>query len=244
MSYHTVHTPIEAPAEDVAYYKDKIKPGVKHANPVYAAMVGRLDKSVGRILAELERLDVADNTIVVFTSDNGGFVNQYEGKRVTNNAPLRSGKGSLWEGGIRVPLVIHRPGIDAAESAEPVVTTDLYRTLLSMTNVEGGETGIDGEDLSPLLQDPGGTLDRRALYWHYPHYYPTTTPVGAIRRGDWKLLEFFEDGRLELYNLRQDLGESTNLVEKEPKIAAELHAMLGKWRTEVDAQMPSSNEKK
>ena len=244
MSYHTVHTPIEAPAEDVEYYEGKIKPGMKHVNPVYAAMVGRLDKSVGRVLAELERLGVADNTIVVFTSDNGGFVNPYEGKRVTNNAPLRSGKGSLWEGGIRAPLVIYRPGISAAECDEPVMTTDLYRTLLAMTNVEGGETGVDGNDLRPLLRNPGGTLARDALYWHYPHYYPTTTPVGAIRRGDWKLLEFFEDGRLELYNLRRDLGESANLVKEEPEIAEELHTMLRKWRGEVDAQMPVRNEKK
>lgn len=241
MSYHTVHTPIEAPAEDVAYYRGKLAGGMKHANPIYAAMVGRLDRSVGRLLDELDRLGIAKNTIVVLTSDNGGYVNEYEGTRVTNNAPLRSGKGSLWEGGIRVPLVIYRPGIDGAVCHEPVVTTDLYRTLLAMTGVDGGESGIDGADISPLLEDPNGSLGREALYWHFPHYYPTTTPVGAIRHGDWKLLEFFEDGRLELYHLRQDLSESTNLVEKEPKIAAELHGMLRKWRTEVNAQMPVQN---
>ncbi len=242
MSYYTVHTPMEAPAEDVEYYQSKLADGMPHSNPIYAAMVGRLDKSVGRLLGELDRLDIAKTTIVVLTSDNGGYVNEYEGTRVTNNAPLRSGKGSLWEGGIRVPLLIYRPEIDQAVCHEPVVTNDLYRTLLAMTGVDGGESGIDGMDISLLLDNPGARLGRDALYWHYPHYYPTTTPVGAIRRGDWKLLEFFEDGRLELYNLDRDPGESANLAEQEPRIAANLYRMLREWRDEVGARMPVVNE--
>ncbi len=246
MCYYTVHTPIEGKPGYVKHYAKKIKHGMDHDNAHYAAMHQSLDESVGRILARLGERGIADRTLIVFSSDNGGFVNKHRGKRVTGNKPLRSGKGSLYEGGIRVPLIVRWPGVvkPGTTCDVPVVSTDFYPTLLDAAGVApkpARKDKLEGLSLLPLLQDPSATLDREALYFHYPHYYPTTTPVSAIRAGDWKLLEYYEDGHVELYNLRDDIGETKDLAKAKPDKAAELKRKLHAWLNRVDAQKPSPN---
>jgi arylsulfatase A-like enzyme len=247
LCYHTVHTPIEGKADLVAHYRDKVRPGMRHTNCEYAAMVHSLDKNVGRLLERIEALGIADRTVVVFLSDNGGYINEYHGTVVTNNAPLRSGKGSLYEGGIRVPLLVRWPGVTRPHGVcdKPVCSCDLYPTILDAVSGRerppSSET-LDGLSLMPVLKDPNATLPRETLYWHYPHYYPTTTPVSAIRHGRWKLLEYLEDERVELYDLEKDLGEANDLSDSMPAKAAQLGQALRTWRLAVEAQMPARNE--
>ncbi len=248
LSHHAPHTPIEAKAEDIEYFESKLHPDLRHKNAVHAAMMKSFDQSVGRILAKLKERGLDQNTIVVFASDNGGYIgiDQKAGQTVpvTNNAPLRSGKGSCYEGGVRVPMFVRWPGMTETNSQcdEPVVVMDLFPTLLAAAGViPPGDVTIDGMNLTPLLTDPNIKLDREALYFHYPHYYPTTTPVGAVRARDWKLLEYFEDNRIELFNLKEDLGEMENLAGKLPEQAAELREQLHRWRADVGAAMPSPN---
>ncbi len=244
LAHHAPHTPIEAKPEDVAYFEKKRQPGHAHQNATYAAMVRSLDESVGRILAELEQRGLAQNTIVIFVSDNGGYIGRDKGTSlaVTNNAPLRSGKGSLYEGGIRVPLIVRWPGVTPAGAVchEPVVVMDLFHTLHRIVAADSPASG-DGFDLAALLANPATHLQRDALFFHYPHYYETTTPVGAIRAGDWKLLEYFEDDRVELFNLRADLSEKNNRARELPAKAAELRQQLHAWRDTVNAAMPKPN---
>ncbi len=209
-------------------------------------MVHSVDESVGRVLKRLDSRGIAKRTVVVFVSDNGGHVVQFDDLQITNNLPLRSGKGSLYEGGIRVPLVVRWPGVTTAGGVcrEPVFVADLYPTLAEIAHPEDGKAKNDDSDglsLMPLLKQPTATLDRTALYFHYPHYYPTTTPVGAIRAGDWKLLEYFEDNHTELYNLRDDLGESNDLASKQFAKANELRGRLHDWRKAIQAAMPTAN---
>ena len=182
----------------------------------------------------------------MFTSDNGGYINEYDHVRVTDNTPLRSGKGSLYEGGIRVPLMVRWPGVTHAGAvcSEPVAGQDLFPTVLEILGM--GEAGprradLDGVSLVPLLRSPASTLPRDRLYFHFPHYYPTTTPVSAVRSGNWKLLEYLEDGKLELYNLATDLGETHDLSREKPVEAGELRERLHVWRREINAQMPVTN---
>jgi len=240
--FHNPHTPIEAKPEVSARFREKITPDLRHRNPDYAAMLASLDENVGRVLDRLEARGLAERTLVVFTSDNGGYLGEFQGQRVTDNGPLRSGKGSLYEGGIRVPLIARLPGATprGAVCAEPVTCMDLARTFAEVAGVSF-DTALDGVSLAPLLRDPRGTLGREAIYFHYPHYYATTTPVSAARFGSWKLLEYFEDGRLELYNLRDDPGETTNLAPGLPDRARALRARLEAWREEVGAQRPTAN---
>ncbi len=244
--YHTVHTPIEGKPELVERYRKRIKPDSIRKNPHYAAMVHSLDENVGRVLAKLDQLGIADDTLVVFTSDNGGFVNTCrlnKGLQVANNTPLRSGKGSCYEGGVRVPLIVRGPGVAQGKtSSEPVYACDLYPTLLRAAGLtDKAKEGVDGVDFTPVLRNPTAKLSREALYFHYPHYYSTTTPVSAVRKGDWKLLEYFEDGRVELFNLKKDLGEKTDLSSSQPKIAKALATELRAWRQEVGALLPEPN---
>lgn len=246
MWWHSVHTPIEAPEPMVEPFRQRLRPEMNHQNASYAAMVASLDKNVGRLLAKLEELGVADRTVVLFTSDNGGFINQYRGQAVTNNAPLRSGKGSLYEGGVRVPLMIRWPGVtpNGATCRQPVSTIDFYPTLLEIAGLPGNaehNASVDGKSLVPLLIKPDGNLDRRTLYWHYPHYYPTTTPVSSIRQGDWKLLHYYEDDRAELYNLADDLGEQNDLAAARPEVAKRLRTELDGLLSGVDAQLAQPN---
>ena len=244
LSFHTVHTPIEGVPAVADRYRAKIRDGMRHRNPQYAAMVHSLDENVGRVLDTLGDLGIADNTVVVLTSDNGGYVNSYAGMRVTDNFPLRSGKGSLYEGGIRVPAIVRWPGVTTPGTVNdsPISSVDYYRTLLSIAGLEGNtdyNRTVDGIDLVPLLKDPEAELDRTALFFHYPHYYATTSPVSAVRVGDWKLLRYYEDASVELYNLADDIGERRNLSEEHPERAAALLHRLEAWLERVDAAHPS-----
>ena len=246
LSYYTVHTPIEGKPKTAETYEERIRPELNHQNAHYAAMHESLDENVGRVLKRIDDLGVSDRTVIIFTSDNGGFINNYQDQKVTSNDPLRSGKGSLYEGGIRVPLIIHVPGVTqpGSVSNEPIQTTDLYPTILELAGLEGNSEhnkNLDGVSIVPVFKNPDDRLRRDALYWHYPHYYQTTGPVSAIRRGNWKLLEFFEDDHIELYNLETDLGETTNLAPLQPPLADLLRRKLTEWRQTVNAAMPQTN---
>ena len=248
LAHHAPHTPIEAKEEDIQHFEAKLKPGLHHQNAVYAGMVKCLDDSVGRVLAHLKEKGLDKNTIVIFASDNGGYIgtDKQSGQKVpvTNNAPLRSGKGALYEGGIRVPLIVHWPGVteQGAASAEPVQLGDLFYTILAAAGIpKPAEQPDDGLDLRPVLSHTKAHLARDAIFFHYPHYYETTTPVGAVRSGDWKLLEYFENHRTELYNLKDDLGEQKDLSGQNPERTAVLLQRLHAWRDEVKAAMPTPN---
>ncbi len=250
LAHFAVHTPLEAKPELVERFKPK--PAAEgHRNPVYAAMIASLDESVGRVVALLNELDLSRKTLVLFSSDNGGvggYVREgiRKGGDITDNVPLRSGKGSLYEGGIRVPLIAGWPGRIAPGtiSDRPVNSVDLYPTLLELAGVPPpAGYPLDGTSFAPILK--GGTAGERGpLFWHFPGYLGAgqdtwrTTPVGVIRSGDWKLMEFFEDGRLELYNLKEDLGEKKNLAADHPDRARQLKSRLEAWRKEIGAPMP------
>ena len=248
--HYAVHTPLQAKKELIEYYKKKLaakedKGGQRCAT--YAAMVHSMDESVGRVVKELERLGIAENTIIFFTGDNGGLVLRHGkcGNPITCNAPIRAGKGSSYEGGVRVPLIVSWPGITkpGGVSAEPVITNDYYSTIVEMTGAAADPRHqTDGESLVPILKQEKDRLARDAIYWHYPHYHPGgATPYGAIRERDWKLIEFYEDGHVELYNLKDDIGETNDLAKEKPELAKRLQEKLHAWRTEVDAQMPTVN---
>ena len=251
-----VHSPHEAKADLIARFKNK--PGAGgHDDPTYAAMIASVDESVGRVLKTLDDLQLSQNTLVIFSSDNGGVggydregLNRSGG--ITDNVPLRGGKGMLYEGGVRVPYVFRWPGRIAAKTTceEPINSVDLYPTLLEVTGVKppAGHP-LDGTSYVKLLDNggqPGGT--RPPLYWHFPGYLGAgegtwrTTPAGSIRTGNWKLIEFFEDNRLELYNLHDDLSETNNLAASMPEKARELHSQLVEWRKSVTAPMPTKND--
>jgi arylsulfatase A-like enzyme len=244
LAHYGVHTPYQAKAEVIAKYKAKIKPGQEQNNPIYAAMVESVDDSVGRIARKLEQLKLTDRTIVVFFSDNGGL--SYTGSKTppaTSNDPLREGKSYLYEGGIRVPLIVCWPGRVKPGSVchVPVASVDFFPTMLEITGSLNAPKQVgDGISLVPLLKGEGGKP--RAIYWHYPHYNSNgNKPGGAIREGDFKLIEFYEDGKLELYNLKEDIGEKNDLAVKMPDKAKELHQLLKDWRKAVDAQMMTPN---
>jgi arylsulfatase A-like enzyme len=244
LAHHAPHIPVQSKPELVDHYDKKLRPGMHHRSPKYAAMVQSLDESVGRVLDRLDRRGIADHTVVVFVSDNGGYISNFDKVPVTNNFPLRSGKGSLYEGGIRVPLIIRWPNAQAAQGIcrEPVYLADLFPTLVELTGLHAEpQVQLDGQSLTPLLKDPSASLKRDALYFHFPHYYVTTAPVSAIRAGDWKLLEYLEDNRLELYNLHDDLQESKNLASEQAAKANELHSQLARWRSGIQVQMPTVN---
>lgn len=241
LPHFAVHTPIQAPKALVEKYQKLIKPGMRHTNPTYAAMVESMDTAIGRVIAALEETRLLDRTVIVFTSDNGGHL------PTTTNAPLRVGKGSCYEGGTRVPLIVRWPGAIKAGSASdvPVITPDIYPTVLALAGVPVPATQqLDGENLEPVLRQRGG-LKRDALYWHYPHYQlyqqGGTAPYGAIRAGDFKLIEFYDGRPSELYNLSDDIGETRDLAAAQPAKVRELQARLTKWREDVRAQMPTKN---
>jgi arylsulfatase A len=236
--HYAVHTPLQAKPELVAKY-EKIPEAQQQGKPVYAAMVESMDESVGRVMATLRELGLEQNTVVIFTSDNGGFYN------ATSNAPLRANKGAYYEGGIRVPLIIKWPGVARAGhvSAEPVTSTDLYPTCLVAAGLPPRpHQHSDGLDLRPVLAG-GATLNRPAIFWHFPHYndHPSSVPSSVIRRGPWKLIETFDPEGVELYNLADDLGETRNLAPADPGRTAELRSELAAWRREVGAEMMRPN---
>jgi arylsulfatase A-like enzyme len=258
LSHYAVHNPVEAKKDMIEKYKAKaaghpaeeprfLPEGGSKArqvqdNPVYAGMIQSVDESVGRIMIKLQELGLEDNTVVIFMSDNGGL-STAEGSP-TSNIPLRAGKGWLYEGGIREPMMIKWPGVVKAGSlcGEPVISTDFYPTILEMAGLSlKPEQHSDGVSLVPLLKG-AATLGRPAIFWHYPHYgNQGGSPGGAVRAGDYKLIEFYEDNHLELYNLKDDISEKNNLAEKMPDKADELHRMLKAWRVDVDATMPTPN---
>ena len=246
-SYYQVHTPIQGRPDMVYHYRQKLASGEDflHTDPEYAAMVEAVDRSVGRVHAKLEELGLDDNTLIIFTSDNGGL-DRGDGTP-TNNYPLREGKGTAYEGGIRVPLMVRWPGVTPQNtvSNEPVITHDLFTTLLEVAGAEAEpdhRANLDGVSLMPLLKNPDATLDREALYWHYPHYHTQgATPHTAVRSGDWKAIHFYEDDRVELYNLADDVGEKNDLSDEIPEKAAEMRAMIEARRAAVDAQDPEHN---
>jgi arylsulfatase A-like enzyme len=209
--------------------------------PIYAGMIESMDDAVGIVLDKLDQLGIAENTIVCFTSDNGGVSSG--DAFCTSNLPLRGGKGRQWEGGIREPFYIKAPGVTRAGSASdvPVNGIDWYPTLLELANVPvPADQAVDGVSLVPLLT--GGTIADRPLFWHYPHYgNQGGSPGGAIREGDWKLIEWYEDGKLELYDLANDLSEQHNLAQAHPERAAAMRTKLARWRQETGAKMPTQN---
>jgi len=236
LPHFAVHTPIQGKEEITAKYARK-PPDGDQKNATYAAMIESVDDSVGRVMKKLQDPGLADRTVVFFMSDNGGLAG------VTSNAPLRAGKGTLYEGGIREPMIVKWPGVvrSGTTASTPVTSTDFYPTILEMAGLPPKpEQHVDGLSLVPLLKE-SGPLRRDTLYWHYPHYH-RTTPAGALRHGDWKLIEYFEDGRLELYNLRDDIGEQHDLASAMPEKARELQKMLADWRRSVSAQMPARKE--
>jgi arylsulfatase A-like enzyme len=264
LSHYAVHTPIESKAELTAKYKakaesmperegprfvtvyDRYKTRMVQDNPAFAGMVHSVDDSVGRVMGKLDELGVADNTVVIFMSDNGGL-STVPREGPTCNLPLRAGKGWLYEGGIREPMIIKWPGVVRAGStcSEPVTSTDFYPTMLEMASLplKPGQH-VDGVSLLPLLKQKGKPK-RRAIYWHYPHYHGSgSKPSGAIRAGDYKLIEWYEDNSVELYNLRDDIGEKNDLAAKMPEKAAELRRLLHRWLKQIKATVPTPEQLK
>jgi len=256
LPFNAPHVPIGARADLVAKWQEKAKQAPADAwgqeranqvrlvqnNPVYAAMLEQFDAGVGCVLAALEQHGLTDKTIVVFMSDNGGLATA-EG-HPTANLPLRAGKGWPYEGGVREPMIVVAPGVTKPGTTcdSPVISTDFYPTLLQLAGLPlKPEQHLDGVSFVPLLK--GETMQRgKPLFWHYPHYANQGgAPNGVIRDGDWKLIELYEDGALELYNIPQDLGEKTNLAAQQPARVKELHAKLIAWRKEVGALMPTPN---
>ncbi|MFM9068696.1 MAG: sulfatase-like hydrolase/transferase [Planctomycetota bacterium] len=240
LAHYAVHTPMSAPESSVAEFPAAGPFRGQQNNPTYAAMLAAVDKGFGRIVDRLRELQLTERTIIVFTSDNGGLATT-EGPRTpaTSNAPLRDGKGFLYEGGIRVPLVFSGPGIRAGETAAfPTSTVDLLPTLLSLCQV-ADDLPRDGVNLQPTLAGAAQPA-REALFWHYPHYANQgSRPGGAIRQGDYKLIEFYETGRHELFQVAADMSETRNLAEQEPDRVKQMAQKLAEWRQSVAAQMPT-----
>ncbi|MDF1852645.1 MAG: sulfatase [Verrucomicrobiales bacterium] len=254
LSFYSVHTPLIGRPDLVKKYKAKAaeingpefadeeqifgdkprKVRILQKHAVYAAMVEAMDEAVGTVLDQLEKSGVADHTIVVFTSDNGGLSTS-EGSP-TSNLPLRGGKGWVYEGGIREPWIIRYPGVTepGSESGEPICSIDLFPTVAAAAGISVDHL-VDGIDLTPALK--GEKLDRKSLYWHYPHYSNQGgIPGGAIREGNYKLFERYEDGRVHLYDLEKDPGERNDLAEQNPDLVKEMRSRLHEWYKEVDAQ--------
>jgi arylsulfatase A len=245
LAHHAVHIPLEARKEVIAKYQARAKPNEGQNSPVYAAMVESLDDSVGRVMKKLDDLKLAERTVLVFTSDNGGLhVREGPHTPATSNAPLQAGKGYNYEGGIREPLIVRWPGVVKAGSvcATPVLSMDFYPTFLELAGLKGDPKHVpDGVSLVALLKGTGEPK-RTALFWHYPHYSNQGgKPSGAVRQGDWKLIDFYEDGKRELYNLADDIGEKNDLSAKMPDRTKELAKLLDDWRKDVKAQMPTPN---
>jgi len=245
LPYYAVHTPLQAQKQVIEKYTKKAN-GNGQANATYAAMIESLDMNIGRLVRKLDDLGLTKNTIVIFTSDNGGI------RSISQQDPLRAGKGSYYEGGIRVPLVVRWPGkITAGSTNKTSVTNmDFYPTFLDILG-KSNNNRLDGESILPLLY--GKNIPERPLYWHFPIYLQAydpkvddgrdplfrTRPGSVMRLGDWKLHEYFEDGTLELYNLKDDLGERKNIAVQNPAVTKKLYEMLIAWRKETNAPVPT-----
>ncbi len=242
ISHAAVHIPLSTTPELLAKYQAKRPMPGYPSNPAYAGLLEELDQSVGRIVEAVEQAGIADNTLILFLSDNGGLEHEQSGRVVTSNQPLRGEKGTLYEGGIRIPAIALWPGKVPAgvECATPAITMDVHPTFVELAGAVTPRQPRDGVSLATLLRNPSAPLPRHTLYWHLPHYHHST-PASALRQGDWKLIEFFEDHSLQLFNLRTDPGEKANLAAREPARAKELQAALAAWRKEVGARMPVLN---
>ena len=264
LSYYTVHTPIQANTKHVDKFKQKLKmmdslvptdrkegtaiTKIVQRNPEYASMVYALDENVGRLIKKLKDTGLYENTTIIFTSDNGGLTTIEAGlnyDRPTSVMPLRAGKGWLYEGGIRVPLLIkpaHYKG-GSNRISEPVISHDFFPTMLSLANIPSEENSeIDGISIAPLLT--GNKIDRKEIFWHYPHYHASGwTPGAAIRQGNWKLIEFYETGMVELYNLAEDISEKNNRASKFPERVASLKQRLHELQKSVNANKAILNPK-
>ena len=259
LSFYSVHTPLIGRPDLVKYYEEKRKRmGLEdvygkeaprnvretQAHATYAAMVHAMDEAVGEVLKTLDAQGLTENTLIIFTGDNGGLSTS-EGSP-TSNLPLRGGKGWLYEGGIREPTIIRWPGVTKAGSVSnaPVTSTDYYPTILEAAGLPAKpKQHLDGLSLVKVLNGQAAELDRKAIYWHYPHYgNQGGTPGSAIRAGDYKLIKFYTPGKpLELYNLKEDIGEQNNLAEKKPEITKDLLAKLEKHLDETEARLPTLN---
>jgi arylsulfatase A-like enzyme len=271
LSFYAVHEPIQAKQKYVEKFKRKarrlglnhLKQFIRHHsshgpagwmqhwserivqdNPVYAGLIYSVDQNVGRILATLKKLGIARNTIVVFTSDNGGLSTLGTPHAPTSNLPLRYGKGWTYEGGIRVPLIIKWPGVTKPESVThfPVINTDFYPTFLQAAGLSPmPKQAIDGKSLVPLLKGKQ-SIDQPALYWHYPHYHGGgASPESAMRAGNWKLIQFYNDNHVELYNLRTDIEERHDLADVLPERTAKMLHQLNNWKRKTRAKIPKLN---
>jgi arylsulfatase A-like enzyme len=253
LPHYAVHAPHDAKKELIERFRDKPPVG-GHKSPAYAAMIASVDESVGRIVETLDKLGLTENTLVIFSSDNGG-VGGYQRigldkEGITDNAPLKAGKGSLYEGGVRVPYIFRWKGkIAAGKTNEtPINSVDLYPTFIDVAgaNRPSGYQ-LDGVSYASLLTADKQKLDRDAIFWHFPGYLGAgkdqwrTTPAGSVRSGNWKLIEFFETDKRELYNLKDDIGEHHDLAKENPDKVSELHEKLAAWRKKVGAKMPGQN---
>jgi arylsulfatase A-like enzyme len=258
LSFYNVHSPLQATKGGIAKYEAKAAKlpasgpefGREHASkwrlvqrhPTYAWMVEEMDRAVGRVLKKLDELKLADNTVVIFTSDNGGLATA-EGSPTTN-LPLRAGKGWLYEGGIRVASIVRWPGVAAAGSTSgtPIISNDYFPTLCEAANVKApySPNKIDGTSIVPLLR--GGEIAKRELYWCYPHYgNQGGMPGSAVRDGEWKLIEWSEGDQLELYDLAADPSERRNVAEDTADVVTRLRGSLASWRKDVGAKLPTAN---
>lgn len=243
------HTPHQAPKDRIARAAERTPQG-GHDDPTYSAMITSLDDAIARVVGTIDELGLTDDTIIIFASDNGGRGGYAEaglvsGRGTTNQLPLRGGKGMLYEGGIRVPLFVVWPGRTTPGTVidEPVILTDIMPTIVTMLNAQP-HTSFDGRDLGPLLD--GAPVPERDLFWHFPGYLEANsalgtwrqTPATAMRAGRYKLIETFETGEIELYDLLEDLNEANNLAESQPELVRELHDRMLQWRQRVDAPMP------
>lgn len=260
LAYYTVHTPIQASKKHLARFQEKQKslkdslaitaPEGKgltvqnQRNPEYASMLYSLDENVGRLLNKLDELGIADNTLIVFTSDNGGLTTTVQDwTSPTSVKPLRAGKGWAYEGGVRVPLIIKKPKENTARTIDsPVISMDLFPTILDILDLEQRpELHKDGVSLNPLIENKQKEV-HDILFWDYPHYHTSGwTPGQAIRKGDWKLIYFLENGSYELYNLKEDIAEENNLVNDNPKKLEELKKELKNINQKIGTTPPKLN---
>ena len=233
LPHFAVHTPLGGKPEVISRFQAKAEPGAPQKNAKYAAMIAAVDDSIGALRAKLDELKLAERTVIIFTSDNGGLL------PITANPGLRAGKGSAYEGGVRVPAIVVWPDLTqpGGECATPIVTMDWFATIAAAA---GAPAKADGVDVRPLLR--GEAIAVRPIYWHYPHYHPGgATPHSAVRDGDWRLVHFYEDDRVELYHLRDDPEEKHDLAATRSGEAKRLRAQLDAWRKNVGAQAPVVN---
>lgn len=254
LPHFLVHKPIEPKPALAARWKEKPATGI-HSNADYAAMIESLDESVGRVMAALETAGIADKTLLIFTSDNGGLGSYdhteppSETKVVTDNHPLGGGKGTLREGGVRVPFIARWPGRVSPGSVcnTPIAHVDMLPSFAAMAGAALPEQPLDGVDIAPLLAGQTSEFPKRAIYLHFPVYLESyvhergwrTTPGSFVVEDDWKLIEYFETGQVELYNLAEDVAEAKNLAEAHPELAARLKSQLTSWRSEIGAAIPT-----